>query len=302
MYYLVYGFLYLISLLPLRILYIFSDAVYGLVYYLIKYRKEVVMANLTIAFPEKKEADKLVIAKKFYHNFIDSFVETIKIISASDKFILKHFTGNWEVLNQLYKDGKSCEILMGHTFNWELGNQSINLNVDYTFLAVYMPITNKTLDRVFLKLRSKGKSKMLSAHNMKQEMLPYLDKQYALGLAADQNPGNVTNAYWLNFFGKPAPFVSGPEKGARLRNLPVIFCYIEKSRRGYYNLVLSMGEENPQSLPEGVLTVKFVRYLENVLRLQPDMWLWSHKRWKHQWKEEYADMWVDEQAVNRFEV
>lgn len=293
MYYIVYGILYLISLLPLRILYFLSDAVYGLVYYVIGYRKDVVMNNLNIAFPEKTTIEKIKISKKFYHNFIDSLIETLKVISASDQFLKRHFTANWEVLNQLYQKGESCEILMGHTFNWEWGNHAINLNVEYTFLAVYMPITNKTLNRVFLKLRSRGRSKMLSASDMKQEMLPYGDKQYALGLAADQNPGDPRYAYWLNFFGKPAPFVTGPEKGARARNMPVIFCYIQKLRRGYYNLVLSIGVESPASLPEGAVTVQFVRYLENVIRLQPDMWLWSHKRWKHLWKEEYQKLWVD---------
>lgn len=302
MYYLIYGSLYLISLLPLRILFVLSDGIYGLIYYVIKYRRDVVMKNLTIAFPQKTEAEKKIIAKKFYHNFIDSLIETLKVISVSDKFLLKHFVANWEVLTALYEKGESCEILMGHTFNWEWGNCAICLNVDYTFLAVYMPIANKTLDRVFLKLRSRGKSKMLSAHHMKREIYPYRNSQYALGLAADQNPGDPSRAYWLNFFGKPAPFVTGPEKGARTRNMPVIFCYIEKPRRGYYKLVLSMGVENPQSMPEGAITLKFARYLEDVIRLQPEMWLWSHKRWKHEWREEYADLWVDEKPVKRCEV
>lgn len=294
MYYIVYGVFYLISLLPLRLLYILSDAVYALIYYIIGYRREVVMNNLTIAFPEKTEAEKVQIAKKFYHNFIDSFIETIKMISASDSFILRHFTGNWEVLNDLYKTGRSCHILGGHTFNWEWANHSAGLSINYTLLAVYMPISNKILDTLFLKLRSKGKTRMLSARNMRAEMMPYKNSQYALGLAADQNPGDPTYAYWLNFFGRPAPFVTGPEKSARARNLLVAFCYIQKLRRGYYNIVFSIGEVNPTQLPEGVLTVKYVRYLEEVIRKQPDMWLWSHKRFKHGWKEEYKEMWVDE--------
>ncbi len=294
MYYIVYGLLYLISLLPLRLLYIFSDAVYALIYYIIGYRREVVMNNLTIAFPEKAEAEKVEIAKKFYHNFIDSFIETIKMISASDSFILRHFTGNWEVLNELHKTGRSCNILSGHTFNWEWANYSAGLSIDYTLLSVYMPINNKILDTLFLELRSKGKTRMLSARNMRVEMMPYRNSQYALGLAADQNPGNPTHAYWLNFFGRPAPFVTGPEKSTRARDLLVVFCYIRKLRRGYYNIVFSIGETNATQLPEGALTVKYARYLEEVIRNQPDMWLWSHKRFKHGWKEAYKEMWVDE--------
>lgn len=295
MYYIVYGLLYLISLLPLRFLYILSDAVYALTYYIIGYRREVVMNNLTIAFPEKTEAEKVQIAKKFYHNFIDSFIETIKMISASDSFILRHFTGNWEVLNELYKTGRSCNVLGGHTFNWEWANHSAGLSIDYTLLSVYMPISNKILDRIFLQLRSKGKTRMLSARNMRAEMMPYKNNQYALGLAADQNPGDPAYAYWLNFFGRPAPFVTGPEKSARARDLLVVFCYIRKLRRGYYNIVFFLGEANPTQLPEGVLTVKYVRYIEEMIRKQPDMWLWSHKRFKHTWKEEYREMWVDEE-------
>ena len=293
MYYFVYGLLYLISLLPLRILYILSDAAYALIYYGIGYRRDVVMSNLTIAFPDKTEAEKKRIAKKFYHNFIDTFIETIKMISVSDAYILKRFTGNWEVLNDLLKTGKGCQILLGHTFNWEWGNVSMGLQINYNVMAVYMPISNKILDRIFLQLRTRGKTKMLSAHNMRNEILPYKNTQYALGLAADQNPGNPGFAYWLNFFGRPAPFVTGPEKGSRLSNIPVVFCYIEKVKRGYYNAVLSVHEMDPESLPEGALTLRFVKYLENVIRMQPDMWLWTHKRWKHQWSEEYKKLWVD---------
>ncbi|MEO6289765.1 MAG: lysophospholipid acyltransferase family protein [Ginsengibacter sp.] len=295
MYYLVYGIFYVISLLPIRVLYLLSDAVYGLFYYIIRYRRDVVMNNLTIAFPGKTIAEKEKIAKKFYHNFIDSFIETIKMISASDAYILKRFTGNWEVINDLLKSGTNCHILLGHTFNWEWGNLSIGLNMEYNLLVVYMPISNKIFDRLFLKLRTRGKTRMLSAHNMRKDLMPYRNTQYALGLAADQNPGNPSYAYWLNFFNKAAPFVTGPEKGARSRNLPVIFCYIEKLKRGYYNMVFSIGETNPSSLPEGALTIKFVHYLENIIRMHPDMWLWSHNRWKHKWKEEYSRLWIDKE-------
>lgn len=293
MYYIVYGFLYLISLLPLRILYILSDGIYGLIYYVIGYRRQVVMQNLNIAFPEKTKKEKIKISKQFYHNFIDSLIETIKLITVDDKFVLKHFTGNLELINDLHKTGKSCHLLLGHTFNWEWGNHTVGLNLKYIFLVIYMPIRNKIFDRLFLKLRMRGKSIMLSAHDIRKDMMPYRNSQYALALVADQNPGGPHNAYWLNFFGRPAPFVTGPEKGARLGNLPVIFCHIKKLRRGYYNLVVSMGEENPKELREGELTIKYVRFLEDVIRHQPSMWLWSHKRWKHEWKEEYRKWWVD---------
>jgi KDO2-lipid IV(A) lauroyltransferase len=293
MYYIVYGILYLFSLLPLWILYIISDGFFILTYHLIRYRRDVVMSNLAIAFPEKSEEEKIVIAKKFYHNFLDNFIEAIKMLSASDEFVFKHFKANYEVVEELYKTGRSCHLLLGHTFNWEVGNHAVGLKIPYKFLVVYMPITNKAMDRIFYKMRTRGKTFLLSALNMRKDMMQHRNSLYALALAADQNPSRADKAYWLNFFGRPTPFVTGPEKGAKAANLPVGFCYITKPRRGYYQLHFSIGELNPEQLAPGELTVRFVRYLEKVIRENPDMWLWSHRRWKYDWKEEYRKLWID---------
>jgi Kdo2-lipid IVA lauroyltransferase/acyltransferase len=293
MYYLIYVPLYLLSLLPLRVLYLLSDAVYGLLYHIIGYRKKVVMDNLQIAFPEKTVQERVLIAKKFYHNFIDTFIETIKMFSASEAYLRKRVSGNWEVFQQLYDTGRSCQVHLGHTFNWEWANSTGVTQMKYVFIGVYMPITNKTLDKIFYDLRSKTGTVMLPATDMRKAMIPYRNTLYALGLVADQAPGNPSKAYWLNFFNKPTPFVMGPEKGARAGNLPVIFATIEKPKRGYYKVILQIAEENPASLAEGELTVRYARYVEEVIRRNPDMWLWSHRRWKREWSPEYKDLWID---------
>jgi KDO2-lipid IV(A) lauroyltransferase len=293
MYYFFYGLLYLLSLLPMRILYLLSDGLYLLLYYGFGYRKKVVMTNLQIAFPDKTEAERKKIAKKFYRNFIDSFIEVIKLLSASEAFLHKRFTIDTSELNGLYETGKSCQIHLGHTFNWEWGQLVLTKLTRFKILVVYMPITNVLFERLFYKLRTSSGNAFLPANRMREAMEPYQKSQYLLGLVADQNPGNPASSYWLNFFGVPTPFVSGPEKGARAAGLPVVFARIEKPRRGYYHATLKLGTMDASSLPEGELTRNYVRYLESVIRLNPDMWLWSHRRWKHAWKEEYAGMWID---------
>src|ERR1700712_216079 len=131
MYYLFYGFLYLVSLLPMRVLYVISDAIYVLIYYVFGYRRQVVMDNLAIAFPGKTEAERLRIAKKFYHNFIDSFIEVIKLVSAGDDFLQRRFTVDITELNELYATGQSCQIHLGHTFNWEWGQLVLSRLTSY---------------------------------------------------------------------------------------------------------------------------------------------------------------------------
>ncbi|MCU7551701.1 lysophospholipid acyltransferase family protein [Chitinophagaceae bacterium LB-8] len=288
MYYIVFGPLYLLSLLPIRVLYVFSDFAYLIIYHILGYRKKIVLQNLSIAFPEKSEKEKLRIAKQFYRNFTDNFIETIKFLSAGDRYFKKHFNCNPEIFDTLYAQGKKCHVLLAHNFNWELGNLAITSLTPYQMLTVYMPIQNRIFDRLFKYMRTRTGVKLLSAHNMRNDMIPYRNQQYLIALVADQNPGNLRFAWWFNFFNRPAPFVKGPEKGARSNNSAVVFCYFTKPKRGYYEAHFTLATTDPASLPELELTKRYVTYLEKVISDRPDMWLWSHRRWKHEWKPEYG--------------
>jgi Kdo2-lipid IVA lauroyltransferase/acyltransferase len=288
MYHIVYGFLWLISLLPLRVLYFLSDCIYGLVFYVFKYRKDVVMKNLLIAFPDKTEKERKLIAKKFYHNFIDMSIETLKMLSVSEKVLEKRFTANWDLINTIHSTGKSLQIHVGHNFNWEWGNLVMTKKTVYKLLAVYMPLSSKIMERLFYKIRTRTGAVFLRATHMKEDFLPYQNTQYLIGLVADQNPGHPANAWWFNFFGRPTPFLKGPAKAALANNTAVVFAFIHKPGRGYYDAVFSPAVEITVGMTEQELTQKFVVYLEEVIKKYPDMWLWSHRRWKHEWKPEYG--------------
>jgi KDO2-lipid IV(A) lauroyltransferase len=259
------------------------------------YRKKVVLRNLATAFPEKSIAELKKIAKKFYRNFVDTFIETIKLFSASDKFVDARITiKNHELIQHLYDSRKKVQVHMGHNFNWEFANIGFSRNTPYTFLGVYMPIKNKHFDRMFRRLRSRFGTVLVPATDMKNAMIPYRKEIYLLGLVADQVPGDVQRAYWIDFFGKPAPFARGPERGARAGNTAVVFAQIHKTRRGHYTVEFSLGVKEPLTLNEGELTRIYVRFLEDVIRREPDMWLWSHRRWKREWKPEYSSNWIGE--------
>ena len=288
MFYIVYGLLYVVSLLPLRVLFLLSDFANFIIYHVIGYRRKVVMDNLSIAFPGKSEEEKTRIAKKFYLNFTDNFIETIKLISAGTGYINKHFTGDYSLFDQVYQQGRKSQIHLGHIFNWEMANLAVAANIRQKLLTVYMPVDNKLFDKVFLKLRGKTNAALLPATDIRRALMPWRHEAYTIALVADQNPAWPSNAYWLEFFGRPTPFLEAPENGARIGNLPVIFCHFTKVKRGYYKAWFIMGEENPASLPKGELTKKYVQFLEEVIKQNPDTWLWSHRRWKWQWKEEYG--------------
>ena len=252
------------------------------------------MKNLEIAFPEKSNLERVKIAKAFYHNLIDSFLETIKLVSASKRFLEKRVTANWEVLDPLFKTGKSCQLHLGHTFNWEWGHHVLGSHTKYQVLIVYMPLSNVVLEKLMYHLRVRHGNKFIAARNMRESMETFKDTWYLLGLVADQNPGDPNYAYWMNFFGRPTGFVTGPERGARKSNLPVLFSYTVKPRRGHYHAFLEVACEDPSAMQEGELTLRFARYMEKVIRSNPEMWLWSHRRWKHSWDQAYEKNWIGE--------
>ncbi|MFT3748838.1 MAG: lysophospholipid acyltransferase family protein [Agriterribacter sp.] len=296
MYYIVLALLYLFSFLPLWIIYRISDFFSFILHYIIGYRKELLMKNLTIAFPEKTEREKKQIIKKFYRNFTDTFLEAIKLLSMSQKSLEKRIQFDHSIFDELYASGKSCQVHLGHNFNWEWVNVRVTRQLAYEFLVVYMPIGNKVIDRLFKHFREKMGSKMLAATDMKNAMIPYRNTQYLLALVADQNPGMPQKAYWVNFFGRLTPFVKGPEKNARFNNIPVVFARFYKPKRGYYIIETKLAALKPAEMDEGQLTLEYVRYLEEVIRKQPEVYLWSHNRWKFDYKEEYAHLKVEGQT------
>jgi KDO2-lipid IV(A) lauroyltransferase len=292
MYYIVFGILYLISLLPLSFLYLLSYFFYFITYYIAGYRKETVFKNLAIAFPEKTMAERKLIAKQFYRHFWDNWIEALKLMSISATAVRKHVSSNLSALETVYASGRSCHILLGHQFNWEWGNAIVTLQGSYTLLAAYSPLSNKIFDRLFLHIRRRFGSVLLPFNDMRRAMLPYRHEQYALALMADQSPPHPAKSYWLNFFNMPTAFLKGPEKGARLGNMPVIFISLSKPRRGYYHVEASLLTDNAGQTTEGELTRKYVQVLEANIRRNPPLYLWSHNRWKHEWKEEYGRGWV----------
>jgi KDO2-lipid IV(A) lauroyltransferase len=293
MFYIVYGLLYLISLLPFFVLYRISDLFFVLAYHLMGYRKDVVRKNLLIAFPEKTEQERIKIAKQFYKNLIDTFIETIKLLSISDKAFAKRAKIDFTEINPLIAKGKNIQFQMGHQMNWEYGHWVLALKMTIPWIGVYMPIKNKVLEKLFYKIRNKGNTILVAKNQFKNQVHTLFSQQYTIGLMSDQNPGQPITGYWLNFFGRPVPFISGPDKAAIKNNTAVVFVKFVKLKRGYYRFEPTVITEEGGSLAEGMLTRAYRDFLETTIREQPDNYLWSHRRWKFDYSTEFENRWID---------
>ena len=254
------------------------------------------MDNLNIAFPEKLREEKKIIAKKFYKNLTDTFIETIKLLSISEREFSKRAVMDLDACNALAARGKSLQFNCGHQMNWEYGNWVMSKKMSIPWVGIYMKINNNAVNKLFYNLRTKQGAILIAAQEFKARMHKVFNSPYSLGLAADQNPGVPHNAYWLFFFSKAAPFVPGPDKGAIKTNAAVIFAKFVKIKRGFYEFVPTIITENGNSLKEGELTVLYRDYLEETIREHPDNYLWSHRRWKWDYLPEFKKKWIDKVA------
>lgn len=297
MYYLVFALLYAVSLLPWRVLYVLSDLAYFILYRMVGYRKEVVYGNLSHAFPEKSKQEIHQVAKKFYRNFCDNWIETIKLLSVTKKSIRKRCSGDTAIFQELYDTGRAVQGNFGHFFNWEVQNHYMGLHQPYTILGVYFPQKSQVMDRLMKYIRSRWNNVLIPMPEMARQIIPWRRRQYMLALIGDQSPVVPAQSYWLYFMNRPTCFVKGPEKFARGQRIPVTFTITTRPKRGYYHFETVLLADDPSVLPEGEVMRRYVRQLEHNIRIQPELYLWSHKRWKHAWKSEYGVLWIDEADV-----
>ena len=282
-YILVYPLIWALSILPFRLLYLFSDMISFLLYYVIGYRKKVVLDNLKLAFPEKPEKELLKIRRKFYRHFVDVFIETIKTFSLSKKEMNKHFTfTNIEVLNDLYKNGKSTILVGTHYANWEW-ILSLNPFLKYKGYGAFTRVNNKYFNNQIVKSRSKFGANLVVTSKMKStiESNEKNNVQSMYGLLSDQSPQLKRTKYWGEFFGIKVPIHVGAETLAKKYDMNIVLFETKKIKRGYYNATFTVITDNATTYPDYELTDIFLRKTEEHIREQPEFYFWTHKRFKH---------------------
>ncbi len=285
LYYIVWGVFFLLSLLPFRVLYCLADLIYLLLYYVIRYRREVVRKNLTTSFPEKDLKEIIRIEKKFYVNLCDYFVETLKMASLSENQIRKRmrFEG-LEQIEQDTRDGHSVAIYLAHTFNWEWVS-SIPLYMpdkSVAFGQIYHVLRNQTFDRLFLKLRSRFGVTNISKENTLRKVMEFKkeNRRFVIGFIADQIPKWQSTHHWVDFLHQDTAVFTGTEKIAKKMKCTTYYITIIKVKRGYYLSRVELLMKDPSCLADFKLTDLYFSRLSDTLHMYPETWLWSHKRWK----------------------
>lgn len=282
-YVLIYPFLWVISILPFRLLYTFSDGLFILVYHIIGYRKKVVKANLRLVFPEKSEKDIETIAKKFYHHLCDLILESIKSMTISESEMKKRFVfTNVDELKQFEDQNKSIVLMCAHyaNFEWIFVLQRY---INFKGHGVYKRLENKYFDRLIKRIRARYNTYLITTKET-ISVLTQAKQNGELtinGFISDQTPKIYKAFHWNDFMGIKVPVHTGAEMLAKKLDMSVVFFAVKKIKRGYYETTFKTLAENPHDYKDYEITDAFLKLVEQQIYDAPEYYLWTHKRWKH---------------------
>ena len=292
MYYIIYGLVYLLSILPFWVLYGLADFLFIIIYYVARYRRKIVRKNLCNSFPEKSEKEIKSIERKFYRWFCDYLFETFKLLSISDKNLLKHidFVG-LERLEDAFDRGQDCATILGHYCNWEwLSATGLGYKRHPEAITglIYHRLRSKAMDRLFLKLRNAHKGFCVKkAYTLRTVVrLKKENKRNMFGYISDQTPKWDNIHLWLDFLNQDTPVFTGGERIMRMMDNAVFYVDMRRPKRGLYVANFIPITLHAKQTDEFFIVRQFFSMLEQSIRREPQFYLWTHNRWKRT-REEY---------------
>lgn len=286
LYLITYPILWLVSILPFRLLYLLSDGVYILMYHIIGYRKKTVRENMALALPHLSKEERLKIEKKSFRHLCDMFLEMIKTMTISQKEMDKHFQyTNLEVYQNLEKKGKSIALLCAHyaSFEWVI---SMNKYITFDGFAIYKKISNPYFDKLVKNIRSKFRAYLITTKETIDviEQNHQADRLCVYGFAGDQSPKADKAHHWGTFMGVTVPIHTGAEMLAKRFDMNVIYLRVKRVKRGYYEATFEVLSEDVKSIPDYEISDAFIRNVEKQILEAPEFYFWTHKRYKHRVK------------------
>ncbi len=290
-YYIFYGINRIITLLPLGILYVFSDILFLFLYYYPSYRRQIVAENLTRSFPEKSAEEIRQIEKAFYRHLSDLFIEVLKLPGMSKKELLRRVKlNNPELIKPFYESGKDIALVYSHYNNWEWLTTVFPLFTAYKCVGAYKPVKNKIVNKFLNDQRTRYKADPAPMQMVLRRIIENRKKgiRAMYGFISDQTPARALIEYYTDFLNQETPVFLGLEKIATKYNMAVLFMDIRKIRRGFYEVTLDVLFENTKGLPKYLITDTHVKRLEKTIMEKPEYWIWTHRRWKYKKEPENA--------------
>ena len=271
-----------IAALPLSISYRLARVLAWLTERVFKYRVNTVDQNLRRSFPNQSEAWYATTRRRFYQQFADVTVEAMYAWRMPRSELEKRVTiAGWEPLVSSDNESPKPGILLSiHHNNWEWLTQRASAAATAPLDGVYKPLHDRGADRFALESRGKWGATLVTIRGVSRHVLKNRRTPRVLALLADQSPGNRAAIHWTQFLNHTTAFFMGPATLARITKYPVYFARTQRLSQGHYHAELLTICAEPGTMSESELIEKYVALAEETIRLQPESYLWTNRRWK----------------------
>ena len=248
------------------------------------YRHKVIAENLSKSFPEKSKQEIKRLVRRYYIYLAEVAVDIIRLVGASEN--RKDKAVNWvnakEITERL--NGKDWIAVGAHYGCWEYLPLWSRKQMRNRFMSVYHPMSNVIFDHFFQRLRRYSDN--IAIVPMKGTIAYYLrnrnkGKGIILGLLSDQSPNLRADTHWFRFLNQDTAFIDGAESIAMKYNIPILFANTKRVAPGRYEVVLEEIYDGKENVVQHEITQRYANRLEKMIRENPEIWMWSHKRWKH---------------------
>lgn len=263
--------------------YMFKPFAYALLR-LLRYRRKVINKNLELCFPDYTPKERKRIMRRFYDTLAEVIVDTICLAGATPKRDGKciNWSNGKEHLERI--KGKDWVALASHFGCWEYDLLWTWQDPDSIFMGVYHTMRSQVFECFYRRLRNFSPS--IEQVPMRETVRYYMKhrgqgRNITLGLISDQSPLLTVDTAWYDFFGQPTAFVDGGERIAMKYSLPVYFVYVKRIAAGRYDIRFDELYDGHEEVEPHEITRRYAKALEAMIRETPELWLWSHNRWRH---------------------
>lgn len=266
--------------LGMRFLQKITDTLFAFVLrYILRYRLEVVRANLRASFMYSGNNQLRKDVKAYYHYLAKVFRQIL--VKPSKKLLERrmHLTP-YPALDHWLEEGKSVIVMFGHTGNWEWTGSYLGVKYPDRVCALYKKIKSRQINTMMFNRRLSHVNYLIETKQMGELLRLMKQKATLILMISDQNPASAKSTIWAPFLGRNTAFVNGPESLALRYHLPAIYIHTAPRPDGGYDLTCQELYDGIESVDDGTIMKRFAESLEKNIQEYRSHWLWSHKRWK----------------------
>lgn len=252
--------------------------------YVVRYRRRLIIRQLSDSFPDKSRAEILTICHKYYRTLAEMIVNTITLSGMSERERARRVTFHGTAALQEIIAGRNVVALTSHYGFWEYYTFASLWLTHHRLVVAYHPIKDPAMDEFYLRLRSMDSVDTVSSKQFMRYYMTHKEgidgRNIIIGLISDQNSPPRGDVHWFRFLNHDTLFFDGGEQLALKFGLPVFYLELDRIRRGYYRCEYKMIYDGHEPVVRHEITERYVRALEQTIVRRPELWMWSHNRWK----------------------